>query len=101
MSGDKDADTASASAVGDFSFFAEEKPRVDQRAQGRKRDFAWGIENGDGDGDGDGDGGSKKVVGVENEARRRPKDVIEELKKFRRAQPRWSGKLEILRSRQG
>lgn len=89
VSGDTDAETASASAVGDFSFFAEERLRVGLNALVGKGDVQKG------------DARSVKGVEGESEVEREPRDVIEELKKFRQVRPRWSGKLEIVRSRQG
>ena len=77
VSGDQDADVFQAQSQGDFSFFADEK--ISSPVTSSRRGSVMSSK-------------SSIVEGVEL------KDVVEELKIFRRNEemPRWTGKLELV-----
>ncbi len=79
VSGDKDADTFMASGSNDFSFFPETPTHRPPR-RGSSQTLGKGTE----------------VTRDEDELTE-PKNVIQELKKFRQIVPRWSGTLQIVR----
>lgn len=84
VSGDQDADEFQAQSMGDFSFFADEKPTSPLSRRGSEAGgWNWPIP-----------GSAKSSVSEVVES----KDVVEELKVFRREgrERKWGGSLELV-----